>query len=174
MPRRPQHPRPEVIQPEDTSIKLIAGTRDVLFKVDADDYERLNRFNWQSHWNPHTESYYAKRDQVDSEGKRQRMPMSNDVLRVPRGVIVDHLYRDTADNRKSELRVATRSQNMHNGRVRRDNTSGYKGVSWHPPLSKWRSAICRNGETIHIGYFDTKDLARDAYLEESKKHYGEF
>lgn len=49
---------------------------------------------------------------------------------VPDGKMVDHRSKDSLDNRRSNLRDATKGENMWNSGKRRNNTSGYKGVTW--------------------------------------------
>ena len=53
-------------------------------------------------------------------------------------VLVDHINRDTRDNKKCNLRLATKSTNAMNTKIRKDNTSGIKGVTWSKKLLKWQ------------------------------------
>ncbi len=85
---------------------------------------------------------------------------------------VDHINQDRLDNRRNNLRIATRSQNKMNCGKPRDNTSGYRGVA--KDRNKWRSQIQVNGELIHLGCFDTPEEASDAYCEAAEKYFGEF
>jgi len=72
----------------------------------------------------------------------------------------------------NNLRPATKSQNSANVGQRSDNTSGKKGVSRRGP--KWRAAISYLGQTIHLGYFTTPELAHEAYCQAALKYHGEF
>lgn len=87
---------------------------------------------------------------------------------------IDHRNGVRNDNRIGNLRVATRSQNVHNTRKRRNNQSGFKGVNFQPDCNKWRAAITFNGLIRHIGLFEDKADAAAAYLAEAKKLFGEF
>lgn len=87
---------------------------------------------------------------------------------------IDHANGVKDDNRWSNLRVATKSQNMRNAGRRRNNTSGYTGVGLHNQTGKWRAYIARHGRTIHLGLFDTKEEALAARELAAKKAYGEF
>jgi hypothetical protein len=71
---------------------------------------------------------------------------------------VDHCNGDRSDNRWSNLRAATRSQN-HQNRAAKPTT----GASWHTKAGKWRAVIAVNGRQFHIGTFDTQDEAAEAY-----------
>lgn len=68
--------------------------------------------------------------------------------------IIDHINRDRADNRISNLRVADASENAHNTGNRVDSRSGAKGVSWHKGAGKWRAYYTNRGRTYHLGLFD--------------------
>lgn len=69
------------------------------------------------------------------------------------GFDVDHINRDKLDNRRSNLRYATRSMNNYNSGPPKTNTSGVKGVSWFKPAKKWRAYIGSRPRT-ELGYFD--------------------
>ena len=87
---------------------------------------------------------------------------------------IDHRDGDATNNRWSNLRRATRSQNNANRFRPRHNTSGYKGVYLCGASGKWRAAITKNGENIPLGRFDTRQAAHAAYVAAARKHYGEF
>lgn len=87
---------------------------------------------------------------------------------------IDHINGDKSDNRLENLRVANRSQNMSNTGLRRDNSSGYKGVTWHAQSRKWRALIHVNKKQTHLGLFDTPEKAYAAYCAAAKEVFGEF
>lgn len=92
----------------------------------------------------------------------------------PPGFDIDHIDGDRINNRLENLRLATRSQNNFNAGRRCDNKSGYRGVWYDRSRDKW-DARCRiNGRQIHLGRYDTPELARDAYRREIAKHHGDF
>jgi len=67
---------------------------------------------------------------------------------------LDHINQNKSDNRIANLRVVSRSKNMHNVSLHRHNSSGHKGVSWHAPRQKWRAYIFLDYRQTHIGLFD--------------------
>ena len=87
---------------------------------------------------------------------------------------VDHINGDSTDNRIANLRIATNSQNSMNRGLRRDNTSGVKGVSWSKKMRKWLVHIAVDGRLMHIGLFDTIEEAKAARIEVAKRLHGEF
>jgi hypothetical protein len=76
---------------------------------------------------------------------------------------IDHVNGIPSDNRLSNLREASRAENCQNFKPRRTNSSGHTGVSYARVLSRWHAQIMINGRNVHLGYFDTKEDAADAY-----------
>jgi hypothetical protein len=70
---------------------------------------------------------------------------------------IDHINRDTADNRIANLREATPAENQQNRDTNKNNTSGYLGVSWRKDCSRWAAKIMVDGKHHRLGLF--KDLA---------------
>lgn len=87
---------------------------------------------------------------------------------------VDHVNQVKSDNRRVNLRLATTSQNRANITVRGDNTSGFKGVSWHKITKKWRADITVNKKQSYIGSYKTKEEAAKAYNRKALEIFGEF
>jgi hypothetical protein len=85
---------------------------------------------------------------------------------------VDHISCNTLDNRRSNLRVASRSENARNRKRNKNNKSGFKGVVSH--RAKWQAKIHVNGQRKHLGTFDTPELAYIAYCDAARQYHGEF
>jgi hypothetical protein len=92
---------------------------------------------------------------------------------VIKNMFIDHIDLNPLNNRRSNIRLATRAQNARNS-TRRTNTSGYKGVHWHKRLHKWSAQIQENKNHRHLGYFDTAEAAAIAYNVAARKYHGEF
>lgn len=82
---------------------------------------------------------------------------------IPEGAEIDHKNGVRSDNRFDNLRLASDEQNAANAKMRRDNKSGMKGVSWHRRVGKWAAQINVNGRRKHLGYFDTVESAHVVY-----------
>jgi hypothetical protein len=87
---------------------------------------------------------------------------------------MDHKDGNPADNRWDNLRPATLAENNRNRVIGKNNTSGFKGVSWHKAVGKWTTAIRAGGKLVHLGYFVTAEEAHAAYCRAAEVHYGEF
>jgi hypothetical protein len=77
---------------------------------------------------------------------------------------IDHLDRDKGNNRISNLRLATTSENQQNVGIKSTNKSGRLGVYWAKHVGKWHAQIKLHGKRHHLGYFDDIDTAYAAYL----------
>lgn len=89
---------------------------------------------------------------------------------------IDHANGNGMDNRLCNLRIATRTENQHNRRARRDCASGYKGVG-PAPYSKakpWQVRFTDKGKRYFLGTFKTKEAAAQAYNDKIKELHGEF
>ena len=90
------------------------------------------------------------------------------------GLEIDHKDNDPLNNRKFNLRQCTHAQNSQNKGKKNNNTSGFKGVSWHSASGRWRVQICCNGECMHLGYFNDLIEAANTYDNAAKKYHKEF
>jgi len=142
--------------------------------IDDEDYEIVSRYKWSARWSPCTNSFYAITNTPSIRGKRKTLLMHRLIMDAQPGQQADHINRLTLDNRKSELRLCTGSQNQHNAAKRTDNTSGYKGVSWHKRNKKWQARITVNGKDRYLGSFLTPELAHEAYCNAADELRGEF
>lgn len=96
------------------------------------------------------------------------------LLDAGKGVIVDHKNGDRLDNRRSNLRPCSRSENMANSGLPAHNTSGYRGVTRDSYTGKWKAAINISGKHINLGRFDSPEEAAIIYDEAVIKHFGQF
>lgn len=142
-------------------------TNGISFLIDLSDYARVCLYGW---------SYNRPRDYVFCNAAHMKqIPLSRFLLNCPHDMEVDHINHNRLDNRRCNLRIASKSQNRANRRPGKNSTTGYIGVSYCKQTKKWRASIVgANGNTTTIGRFasiETAAIARDvaAYRE-----YGSF
>jgi len=82
---------------------------------------------------------------------------------------LDHINRIRNDNKFVNLRAVTSKQNNENTGIRKDNSSGYKGVSWSNSKGKWIAQISHHKKNIHIGVFNDPKEAHMAYIAKAKE-----
>lgn len=117
---------------------------------------------------------------LDSSGyptthiNHKQINIHNLILVKKDGLMIDHINRNTLDNRKCNLRYATYSQNSINRKLQKNNTSGYRGVHWFKITKKWKAKITCNKKRIYLGYYKSKIEAAKAYNKAAKKYFGEF
>src|SRR5271157_1434079 len=87
---------------------------------------------------------------------------------------VDHRDGNGLNNQRRNLRKATKSQNGQNRDKQANNTSGFKGVSWHSASNRWVAQITIDKKRTHLGLFVDKEKAACAYNKAAKLHYGSF
>lgn len=131
--------------------------------VDAEDFERLNKYKWSLHDNG------AVRNQND-----KLVFMQHEIVKPGKGFLIDHRNRNNLDNRKANLRICTKSQNSMNRGLQANNTSGYRGVSFNKVCKKWEAYIKLDGKRRRLGLYKNKEKAAKAYDGEANKLFGEF
>jgi hypothetical protein len=88
---------------------------------------------------------------------------------------VDHVNHNGLDNRRQNLRAATRLQNSANKRKRKDGlTSHYRGVNWDKSKDTFVAQICANGKKVKLGSFASEEAAAIMYNIFAKRYVGEF
>lgn len=150
--------------------------------VDDEDGD-LAQFKWYAQFVPTYAGggkFVATRYTARVNGKRTHEIMHRVILSrmlerpLLRSEFVDHEHGNPLLNIRSELRLASPSQNRMNTGKPSNNTSGFKGVSWSSQRSKWRAGIKHEGKSRTLGYFDTPEEAHEAYKTAAAVLFGEF
>jgi len=137
--------------------------------VDECDAWLLDAHRWQAVYCKPGQCYYVMASMGGKTIYLHRM-----IMDPPPGMTVDHINGDPLDNRRCNLRLATRSQNQMNRRTQSNNTSGFKGVSLFKRTGKYRAYIMVAGKETHLGYFATAEEASAAYQAALAMHHGDF
>jgi len=159
-----------VTQFPERKIKLHNGQFAIVDGADFDAIVRLSRVWTAIDSNGKTYAAFISK----SDGKTKTDYMHRVLMNAPSELTVDHINGNSLDNRRQNLRLATRAQNMQNAGANSRNTSGYKGVHWLAAASKWQARIRHNGKRIHLGVFDTAEQADEAYRNAADSLHGEF
>lgn len=141
--------------------------------VDSKDFKRISQFNWYA-WKSNGTYYAVRRARLEENRTRVILYMHREILGCPDGQQVDHQDRNGLNNTRKNLRVASFSQNRCNSKRRRDNTSGFKGVSAYGKAGKFRARIKLNGKEYPLGYFHTASEAYAAYCKAAPAIHKEF
>lgn len=174
-------------------IKEIKLTKGFVALVDDEDFEYLSQWKWYINRSKGGHIYAQRTEYLGtSEGKKKtrNIKMHRLLLKLEDKYLdVDHINGNTLDNRKENLRVASRSQNNYNSKKRNNKTSeapvsNYKGVSYafiYKPNGKkyirskpWKATGNLNKKSYSLGYFKTEKEAALAYNDFAIKYYGEF
>jgi hypothetical protein len=130
-------------------IKLTKGKRTI---IDDDDFDRVSKKKW---------NFDGRYAMGWHNGKHIRLHKF--IMGEKDNLQIDHINEDKLDNRKCNLRFCTRSENIHNKRSSRKNTSGFRGVCWDKERNKWMAYININGKRKTIGRFLDKNEAARMY-----------
>jgi hypothetical protein len=152
-------------------MKSIPLTKGTTAWVDDQDYDYLMQWKWRV-----SSEGYARRDVIHN-GRRHSIYMHRIVVkRVGKNTKpeVDHRNHNRLDNRRGNLRPATKQENMANRGPQRNNTSGYKGVYWDKSRSLWLAAIKVDRRMRFLGRWPTKKAAAQAYNKATRAHFGEY
>ena len=97
------------------------------------------------------------------------------IIKIPPAMFIDHINHNSLDNRKANLRPATRTQNIwHRKKFKKPSRSRYKGIDWLKTQNRWRARIRVNGKRIYLGSFDNQISAAKAYDDAAKRYHGQF
>lgn len=139
------------------------------FIFDLEDYEKIKDYKW--YLNP---KKYANALALDNNNKRKYVFASRIIMDCPEDMVVDHINKDTLDNRKENLRIITTTENNRWKKIARNNKYGITGIYLDKETGYWNASICVNLKQIYLGYYKTKEEAIIARLLAEKKYYSEF
>lgn len=141
---------------------IVVLTNGLCALVDIADAQALNRYVWSEHSRGYA---YARVD-----GKQ--VLMHRMLVEASPGVEVDHINGSRLDNRRCNLRVCTHSENICNQGKHKNNTSGFKGVSWHRRDKRWVARIRHEGKSFNLGSFINPLDAAKVYDEACVRLHG--
>ncbi len=161
--------RPIRVEGETAFIPLGGGAEAI---IDVADIGLVSGRNW--HIARGNGCDYARANCKLPSGKWGQVKLHRVLMRPAPECDVDHINGDGLDNRRCNLRIATRSQNNMNARIRADNKSGHRGVFWRADRKRWMAYINANGKRQYLGHFKEKDDAKAAHARAAVELFGEF
>lgn len=148
-------------------MKCIELTKGMVAIVDDEDFEYLAQWRWHCSHGYATRGVYSP---LTQRSKPLRMHVA--IMKPPDGFEVDHRNLNTLDNRRSNLRMATDTQNKWNKTKYKNNTTGFKGVFRN--RNGFQAKIRAHKKQYCMGTYATKEEAAAAYNAAALRHHGEF
>ena len=152
--------------PEDDTVRYIGLTKGYFATVDAADYEALSQYKWTALVTG--SKVYAIRAE-----KGKTILMHREIMNAPDDRVVDHIDGNGTNNRRANLRVCTRAQNLYNSKPR-PSRSQYKGVRYDKRKQKWVAEITHRGKKHYLGSFNEEIQAAKAYDPQARQLFGPF
>ncbi len=135
--------------------------------IDTKDYDRVSKRKWHIT----SDGYIAS----NVHGRQRGLiKLHRFITNAPKGMVVDHINHNVADNRNVNLRVCTAHDNSRNMILSSNNTSGYTGVFWNKKANKWCARIMVDYKSIHLGFYTDIADAIVARKQAEIKYFGEF
>lgn len=141
------------------------------FYFDLEDYDKVKDYCWYISKSGYVCTNNLKKEKPKTI-KIQNIIMGIDTSRLTEDKIVDHINRDTLNNRKENLRICSKKENCINKSKFKNNTSGIIGVYYKKEYKKWYSIIRNNGKQQQSPYFKNKEDAIIYRLNDEYKIYG--
>lgn len=146
-------------------VTVLTDKRKIPFLIDEADYEAVSRYFWfLSGGYPYT-----------TVGKHPNCSLRSLHLFLlgpaPKGFTWDHKDRDKLNNRRSNLRLATKLVQTRNGSPRRGQVC--RGVSWNETNQRWKAQIRVEGKLKFIGQFKSQEDAIAARLAAEAEFWGD-
>ncbi len=146
--------------------------------IDAADVPLVGGHAWHAkeHFdrNGKLKVVYAARNTTIAPGRQKTLRMHREILGAPEDLEIDHRDSNGLNNRRQNLRPATEAENIRNARLRRDNKSGVKGLSWVSRDKVWRTCVYADGKVAFVRYFKCRSAAEQALAEARTRLHGDF
>jgi hypothetical protein len=158
-------------------MKEISLTQDQITLVDDNDFKRISKHRWEARRYSRGSVFYVYAiRRITKSRKTTTIRMHREILGLlaTDKMDTDHMNGNTLDNRRLNLRVASRRQNTYNSRLYRNNTLGFKGVMRNTG-GRFTARICLvSGKRKSVGTFRTLIEAARAYNKAACEYYGAF
>jgi hypothetical protein len=171
----PQNHRPrKTIRPirVDGDIAYVTLTQGYEAIIDAADLHLIDDWNWTASISEWHVCAYRRRHK--SLGRPSYFPMHRQILQAPIGVEVDHIDGNALNNTRRNLRIATSQENKRNRRRNKNNTTGFKGVTYDKSRNTYNASMMVDRKRVSLGRYASPTEAYQAYIEAASSKFGEF
>ena len=164
------------------------GEQTVLY--DAVDRDIVHNHRWHVHQGGHGHLYVRSNVDHPDGGirihvvggktyhstKQTVIGLHQMIMQTPKGMYTDHIDGNTLNNKRSNLRVCSNADNCRNRGINKNNTHGYKGVTYdgRRPHAPWSARVGFNFKRVYAGNYATKEEAARAYDKKALELHGEF
>ena len=157
-------------------MKEIVLTQGKTAIVDDGDFEWLSQWKWYAYYNKFRDRWEPRRN-YGRRPNRTTIRMYRAIMDCVSGdgKIVDHINHNALDNRRSNLRIATHSQNIaHQKGAQKGNACGLLGINWREKSQRFVARIQKDKKIFYLGSFPTAEEAVIARDMAAKMHHKEF
>lgn len=144
-------------------------SRNQIALIDKEDLKKIKDYGWYARFDRIGKTFYAI-----TRTHGTNIIMHRLILDADDSTVIDHADHNGLNNRKSNIRICTQSQNCMNKKTQSNNSSGYKGVSFHKRKNKYQATIMINRKQIYLGSFNTAIEASEVYQAAAKRLFGKF
>lgn len=141
-------------------------------EIDDDDFGLVSRLKW--HVMKGQNTIYAVTNVRREDGGYSTVPMHRMINKTPQGLHTDHIDGNGLNNRRANLRTATRTQNARNRAPNKGSVSAFKGVHWNKRKRRWIASIRVDKKSIFLGQHRDEASAAEAYACAALQYFGEF
>lgn len=146
--------------------------------IDDEDLEAVSRHKWHMVDTKGNNHEYARTSIKQPDGRLRKVRLHRFLMQPPSDMVIDHINGNGLDNRRSNLRICTHSQNTMNQKAQVGRSSKYRGVFRHKTPNKkwdrWRANVQTKGKRFDVGLFVEEEDAARAYDKKAREIFGEF
>jgi hypothetical protein len=145
------------------------------FYIDKKHYNIIKQYCWHRHQDGYLRTCIGHTENGGNIYKLMHvMIMEAEGVTCSDDEEIDHINGKPNDNKVSNLRIATHTNNMKNHKLMRNNKSGHSGVCYSEREDAWKAYIYSDNKRIHIGTFNSKQDAVNARKKYEEKYHKEY
>jgi hypothetical protein len=150
-------------------MKKISLTKGKFALIDDADYDFVNQWKWSFDGSYAVRGHYL--GNINGKDKYKKIYLHRVINETLKGFETDHINKNKLDNRRCNLRSATKGQNSRNHNAHKNNITGICGVVWNNNVNKYRVRITVNKKIFNLGYFNDINKAIKVRIKAEKKYY---